>query len=166
MMSYSGQRGSVTVEFAFAGALCLMLIFTAVELARLLFTWNSLADMTQRGARAAAICPPFDDAISGLAVFNDPSSSGLSQTIPDLDTSHIQIEYLDAVGNTGATGAAIQFVKVSINGYEYTPILLGLFGLNSPIAAPDFAAIVPKESLGALPDPDNPGAGAVVTPCA
>ncbi|KJV05892.1 TadE/TadG family type IV pilus assembly protein [Methylocucumis oryzae] len=165
MMCFS-QRGSVTVEFALAGALCLMLIFAAVECARLLFTWNSLADMTQRGARAAAVCPPFDDAISGIAVFNDPTSSGISQIIPGLDTSHIQVEYLDAAGNAGAAGAAIQFVKVSINGYEYTPVLLGIFGLNAPITPPDFAAIVPKESLGALPDPDNPAAGAVITPCA
>ena len=144
---------------------CFMLLFAAVDVTRILFAWNSLADMTQRGARAAAVCPPNDDAVANIAVFNDAASTGVSQTVPGLDTSHIAVDYLDAAGNPGAVGVNIRFVKVRINGYEFTPLLLGIFGYNLPITAPDFAAIVPRESLGEIPDPDNPAAAPVVTPC-
>lgn len=155
-MMIPNQKGMATVEIAITSSLFFLLLFAAVDVSRMLFVWNSLADITQRGARAAAVCPEHDPAIANIAIFNDPYSSGLSTMVNGLETGNIAVDYLDAGGAGGASGAAVAYVQVSINGYVYTPVLPDLLGLSMAIAAPSFKTTLPRESLGKIPDPDDP----------
>ena len=52
----SNQRGLVMVEFSIIALLLFILLFSILEVSRLLFVWNAVADATRLGARAAAVC--------------------------------------------------------------------------------------------------------------
>lgn len=147
------QEGITTVEFAIVGAVVLLAIFTVIEIGRLLWTWESLAEATRRGARVAAVCPVNHAAIANVAVFNEPASSGSSAIIHDLTTGQVTVSYLDQNGITLADPANadwcdIRYVRVRITGYTYNYVvpMVGSF-LN----APAFETTLPAESLGLVP---------------
>ena len=50
------QKGMYTVEFAIVGAALFMIVFGAIEVARAMFAYNTIAEATRRGARVAAVC--------------------------------------------------------------------------------------------------------------
>jgi hypothetical protein len=151
------QRGLSSVEFAIAGLATLLIIFMAMEMARLMFTLNTLAESTRRGARVAAICTVDNAEISRVAVFNNSGSGAQSPILPLLTTDNIAVEYL---GENGAvlTGAAtnpaylnIRYVRVRIVNYQHTMFIPGM---NLSFAAPEFPTTIPRESLG-VPRPDQ-----------
>lgn len=149
------QDGMVMVEIAIAGVVFFMLLFAVIEMGRLLFVWNALSEVTRRGARAAAVCPVDDPAILSLAVFGDGVGT-ISPVINGLSTQHVQVQYLDGAGAAGATGDNIDYVGVSIVGFQHRLLIPGL---NITLTAPSFVTVRPREALGTLPDPDNPLVG-------
>ncbi len=92
------QSGMVTVEFAIVGLMFFMVLFSIIEIGRVMFVWNTLAEVTRRGARVAAVCPVNSPAIANVAVFNNAVTSGASSIIYNLSTSNIQVQYLDDQG--------------------------------------------------------------------
>lgn len=150
------QSGLATVEFALVGALFLVVLIGVLEFGRALFVWNTLTEATRRGARLAAVCPLNDPAIANVAVFNAPDASGNSAILHGLNSSHVEIDYLDDSGDVTGTFANIAYVRVRISDYQYT-LLIPFFPLT--LTAPEFETTLPRESLGALPDPTNPAAG-------
>jgi hypothetical protein len=79
-----------------------------------------------------------------------------------LETQHIDVEYLDANGAViadpapGAGYQDIRYVSVRINGGFQLQMFIP--GFSQLISVPDFAATLPRESLGIPRD-------GVVTPC-
>ena len=147
------QNGTATVEFAFVGLAFLLLMLGVLEFGRMMFVWNAVADATRLGARAAAVCPPAQDAvIKGIARY-DPSGAGTGLFPAGLTPATLVLTYLDAAGNPLAapTGAAagqnVRWVRMQVQGYQYQPLLPGL----GPIAVPAFTTTVPRESLGVVP---------------
>ena len=141
------QSGSATVEFAVVTLALLVVLFGAIEVSRLLFTWNALGAITQRGARIAAVCPPGAEAIGRVALFRGEEDSG--GLLPDLAAENLQISYLDE--NLSDTGGAypIRFVRARIVGYRYRMAIP--FIPPSLIPSPDFSTTLPAESLGYVP---------------
>lgn len=50
------QRGAAVVEFALVVSLLTLLLFGAIEIARVVWAWNAAGDATRLGARLAVVC--------------------------------------------------------------------------------------------------------------
>jgi len=145
MRRFLTQRGSVTVEFAVAGLLLLMLLLAVIESGRAIFIWNSAAEITRRAARLAVVCPAADSAITTLALRG-------SRGLPGLAPTHLQFRYLSlGGGEVGAAAAA--FVQVVLR--DYRVALLFPYGYHYTL--PPLRTTLPVESLGYLPDSGGSG---------
>lgn len=142
------QSGSTTVELAVVTFALLVVLLAAVETSRLLFAWNALGTITQRGARLAAVCPPDTSAVGRMAMFRGAEDS--RGVLPDLSEENLQISYLD--GNLSDTGGTypIRFVRARIVDYRYRIAIP--FIPQALIPSPDFSTTLPAESLGYVPD--------------
>lgn len=145
------QSGVATIEFAVGGLATLIVLFTAIEMGRFMFTMNALSEVTRRGARVAAVCTVDNSRIKEIASF-DPAISGTRPVVKGLTTGNIAVEYLGAAGNVIANAASseaaflnIRYVRVRVVNYQYTWIVPGL---NLSFTAPEFPTVLPRESLG------------------
>jgi hypothetical protein len=146
------QRGLATVEFAIVGLATLIILFMAIEMGRMMFTLNTLAEVTRRGARVASVCTVDNPAISRIAIFNDAATDGPSPILGKLTTNNMRVEYLDKDGGvlSGAAGdediyLQIEYVRVRVVGYQHQLIIPGM---SLSIMAPEYPTTVPRESLG------------------
>lgn len=153
------QSGTTTVEFAIVGALFFMVLLGVLEFGRAMYTWNTLSEVARRGARVAAVCPLYHSAIDRVALISAPGDGGDSPFVHGLKTEHIRTEYLDADGavvpDPVGNYADIQFVRVSINGFQYTS-LIPFITVDRIFPTPGFAATLPRESLGIPREGANP----------
>lgn len=90
------QRGTTAVEFALLAGLFFTFVFGILELARMMFVYNTLQEVTRRAAAAAANVYPMDtSAIAALkqdAVFR--KSPGELVLAPPVTDQHIRLSYL------------------------------------------------------------------------
>jgi hypothetical protein len=155
------QTGLATVEFAIVAGVLLTVILAIIDISRLYFSVASLNEATRRGVRVAVVCPVGDSAVAEVAVFNVSGDDGASPIVNGLQPEHIDVEYLGADGGAvaspgGAGFMNIRYVRVGINGgFQLQTIIPGFAQL---LSVPDFAATLPRESLGI------PRVG-VVVPC-
>jgi hypothetical protein len=103
------QAGSTVAEFAIALLILLMFVCAVLELARLMYLYNTLQVVTQRAAALAANVGFRDaaalDGVRRQAVFRD-SAGGLILGAPVTD-AHVRIDYLSLSGPGGAMMTAI-----------------------------------------------------------
>lgn len=155
-MNINRQNGLSTVEFALIAAVLFVLIFAVIEIGRAFFVASALDEASRRGARMAVVCPVNDPAIAQAAAFNNT-------VIPDLDAGDIVVEYLDAAGAVVGAPATVagfrlvRYVRVRVVGYQHQTFI-PLVTAMGPFVMPEFAAVLPRESLGI------PRTG-VITPC-
>jgi len=141
MNERTSQRGTTTVEFAIVGAVVITLLFAIVEFGRVLFSLAVLQEGARRAARMGTVCAVNNGAIQQAAVFTQ---------LPNLTTSNVVVEYLDANGATlgdpaGGNYSDIRFVRVRIVDYSF-PIAIPFV---APVfTAPEFSSTLPRESLG------------------
>lgn len=144
------QRGITTVEFAIVGAVLFTVLFGVIEFGRALFVANSLVESTRRGARVAAVCPIGDPRAAQVAIL--AGANGVSRIAPDLTTANVNVSYLDQNGtvlpNPAGTVTSIQYVRVRITGYQMRLLIPVIM---PQILMPQFAATLPRESLGYSP---------------
>jgi hypothetical protein len=152
-MNIKKQRGAHTIEFAIIGSMFFILLFAAIEFGRLMFTWNTLDEASRRGARLAAVCPINDGAISRVALFDTPGTSGSSPVLPGLDEGNIRIDYLDAAGTPLSDPAGsyldIAFVRSEVVAYRHR-LIIPFFVREFEL--PPFITVLPRESLGVSPE--------------
>ena len=156
MKNIKQQRGSYIVEFAISATVFMYLLFAAVEVGRLMYTWSALNLATQRGARVAAVCPLHDEKINQIAIFETGDGMG-STIIPGVNTSHISVQYLDEGGAQTDEYLDISYVTVSIANYTHNlliPLFLSEAAANN-ILSPSFATTLPVESLGYDPSSES-----------
>lgn len=100
----SKQKGVAAVEFALLAIIFFTLVFGILEIARLIFLFNTLPEVTRRAA-AMAINAPFDqgsqDNIRRRALF--PDRAGNLILGEPVAPAHLQLEYLSL--SRGANGA-------------------------------------------------------------
>lgn len=134
------QKGVYTVEFAIVAGVFFILLFSAIEVGRLIYTYNVLQEASRRAARLAIVCQTSTN-IDSLALFNG------ANLVPNLTADNLDISYLDR-GGLAATGADIELVKAEIKNYQHEFWVPGLrMTLNSPV----FTTTLPRESLGVFP---------------
>lgn len=150
----SDQQGVYIVEFTLVAGLFFVMLFGAIEVARLFYTWSALDAMTQRGARVAAVCPMNDPAIAQVAIYGN--GGGTSTLVPGVTTANINIQYLAGNGNPTGVRNNVNFVQVSIQNYTHQMLIpQTLAGFFAPLlTSPPFTTSLPSESLGK--DPGGP----------
>jgi Flp pilus assembly protein TadG len=105
---YRRNTGVVAVEFALVASVggFMVLLFGALEIARVLYYMNSANEATELGARVAIVC----DANSALI------KQRMQQIFPALQSQNITIEYLpqNCATTADSARASCTGVKVSI----------------------------------------------------
>ncbi|MES2316965.1 MAG: TadE/TadG family type IV pilus assembly protein [Pseudomonadota bacterium] len=174
------QRGATAVEFALCSIIFFTFVFGVIELARALYMWNSMIEVTRRAARGAAAAD-FSDAaqmsqVRHRAMFGDiPGGLPLRGSVTE---DNLAIDYLN--GNlarvdplpvcpeenlincaTDPDGAScIRFVRVrlcsasagaSCTPVDYDPIISANFFPGAPLQYPTFATVTPVATLGHQP---------------
>lgn len=94
------QRGAAVVELAVVAIPYFLLLFGAIEFARLLYLWNTVQEVTRNAARQAVVAD-FSDAnaiaaIRRSAVFR--LTDGSLPGAPELTNANVNIRYLTAAG--------------------------------------------------------------------
>jgi hypothetical protein len=112
------QTGVASVEFALIAVLFLTLVFGILELARVMFVFNTLEEVTRRVARDAANVDYRDnlalDRIRQKAIFrNSPGKLILSDPITD---QHLHIDYLSLARQSDGTMTATPISSGSLPG--------------------------------------------------
>ncbi|SFF92667.1 TadE-like protein [Duganella sp. CF458] len=165
--SLARQTGAAIVEFAIIGGLLLAFIYAIFEFGRMLFVYNTMQEISRRGAREATVRWVSDSAtIKSVALFGASTLPGG----PEITTSNIFIRYLrangvdevsatplDAGDNMSAcndvlrSSECITYVEVSVKNVEFAPLIFkaGAVTTSRPInAMPQATTVVYAESLG------------------
>lgn len=107
-------RGAAAVEFALVCSLLCMLLLGAMEMGRLLWTWNAAVEATRFGARLAVVCDMNDSHIK----------SRMISRLPTLKTSNITLSYLNPPAAVNSCSPAdCKAVRVALSGYTHKMIL-------------------------------------------
>jgi hypothetical protein len=135
----AAPRGATTIELAFVLLLFFMFLLGALDMARMLFTWNAATEATRAGARYAVVCA-------------DPSNQGQV-----LQKMRMMLPEIDAVALTwqpaGCDAASCAGVTVAITSLHYR-WLSPLPGALVPVRAlPTFSTSLPREMMRR--DPNN-----------
>ena len=139
--------GSVTVEFALVSIVFFTLLFGMMEMSRLMFYWNTAAEVTRLGARMAVVCDP--DAVS-----RDAIRARMRQLLPIVEAADITIAYTPA----GCTANTCQLATVSIT--ATTPIQTYIPFLPLALVMPAFSTTLSRESMQST----FPAVGGVANP--
>jgi hypothetical protein len=142
-MTCHRMRGTTSVEFAVAALVTLIVLFAVIEFGRLFFVRAMLEEGARRGARLAAVCPVGDAYIISATRF--AGGDGESRFIPDLEATHVVIQYLNEAGTPTNELRQMRFVRVSIEGYSM-PLFIPLFDIT--LSPSSVSSIQPVESLG------------------
>ncbi|AVR98954.1 TadE/TadG family type IV pilus assembly protein [Pseudoduganella armeniaca] len=100
--SHRRQRGAVVIELALVLGVFLLLTMSTIEVARLMYVFNTAQEITRRAARAAALTD-FSDGAAMAALRNRAlfrTDAGALPLVSNLGTDNVRIEYLsmDASG--------------------------------------------------------------------
>jgi hypothetical protein len=174
------QRGVAAVEFALGAMLFFVFVFGVIELARALYMWSTLIEVTRRAARGAASADFSDGAalatVRAKAMFADlpggmPMRGNVSEDNLSIDYLNGNLERIDPVPacpeqniincNTDPDGATcIRFVRVRLcaesgaaacTRVNYVPLVSANFFPGAPLHYPTFATVTPAATLGHQP---------------
>ena len=135
------QRGVAAVEFALIAAVFFTILLGAMEMPRLLWTWNAAGEATRLGARLAVVCD-----------MNDPSIvTRMQQMLPALQPANVTIDYLNPPNAINScTAATCKSVRVTLAGYTHVPII-PFVPLSIP--SPPFQTTLTKEFMQSAGNP-------------
>lgn len=155
------QQGAAAVEFALICLLFFTILFAILEFGRMMYVYNTMQEVTRRGARAAVVrWVDQTDTIKSIAFFGGTAIPAGAE----VTGVNLTIEYLNQAG-TSATpqpaspganlsacaditliNSCIYSVRVSVAGVSYSPMvsLFSFLGVNLPPATVTMHA----ESLG------------------
>jgi hypothetical protein len=121
------QNGVAIVEFALVLPLLLILTFVTTELGRALYQYNTLAKSVRDAARYLSTQNPGtkNTEAKNLVVYGNLAGTGTPLAI-GLSTAQVP----DPVWELTGASPVINIVKVTITGYEFTPLFTSVFGLN------------------------------------
>jgi len=157
------QGGVAAVEFAIISLLFFTILFAILEFGRMLYVYNTMQEVTRRGARAAVVrWINQEAAVRSIALFGGTSLPAGAE----VTQANITIAYLtkdgteiaegerpaDPSGNFSACASAIELpkciysVRVSIDGVTYSPMVSLFSFLN--IGLPTSVVTMHAESMG------------------
>lgn len=123
--------GAAVIEFALIASLFFMLMIGIVELARVMFYWNTATELTRMGARIAAVC----DIDAGVVA---DKVSGFYPLIP---RDKVLLSYSPQGCNLNTCAE----VTVSVASGVAINTMIPFLPLN--LSLPEFKTTLPRESL-------------------
>jgi Flp pilus assembly protein TadG len=143
MISRRGERGTALVEFAIAATVFLTVTFAVLELGRLLWVHNALADAARRSARYAVNQPLTAAAdVKNVAIYGNAAGTG-SPLVSDLTPAQVVVTYNNF-------GLAAGTVTVEIRNYDFR-FVLPLVGAT--VRLPAYRTTLTGENAGLVPNP-------------
>ena len=155
------QQGMAAVEFALVAILFFSLLLGIIEFGRLFYLNNTVQEVTRSAAREAVVrWVNEQNTIKNLALFGKTSlPAGI-----EIGAGNITIDYLNTSNGTpiatlpasaednisacvNGANNCIAFVRVSISGATYHPMIAGLFPFLS-VPIPASTVTMPAESMG------------------
>lgn len=124
-------NGAAAIEFALVLTAFLLLLLGIIEMGRALFTFNSAAEATRRGARMAVVTKP--------AEFESVIVPEMQKIMPSLKADNVSIRYTPLNCTTNC-----EYLEVGIEDYS----LSLFFWPAASIDLPGFKTTLPVESLG------------------
>lgn len=148
----SSEHGTVLVEFAIAALVFFIALFGVLEVARMLFAYNAIADGVRQGARYAALNSP--DALNSttqsgkvknvVLYGTDSPAVGAQPTVYGLTASHVSVVY------SSDFGVRLGTVTVSVSGFNFQFLTLpSVFGAS--VTFPTYSVVLTGESAGCVP---------------
>ena len=165
------QSGTTAIEFALLATVFFTFMFGLLEVARAVFLWGTLQEVTRHAARAAALTDFTDAAaVSALrraAIFRD--SAGPLLLADPVDDSYVRIDYLsqDAGGATalvdpGGSCPRQNLINCAADPHGAACIALVRARLCLPTSAPGACDPVPYAPMVGLLTPWFASAGAPI----
>lgn len=179
MLSNKRRRagGAVAVEVATLMLLFVIMVMGILEIARIMFLWNTLSAVTRRGASAIAAAAPTADHSDAL---DRAAFGGVPLSTPRIDGSYLRVTYLNAARDivsappvcpsdnvvtcmADPTGAGcVRYVQVRLcqpgagdacNPVQVTPLvgITRLLFANAQLYFPTFQTVTPVGALGYQP---------------
>ena len=136
------QRGSTTVEFAIVGVPAVLVLLACLEIGRMLFVWNTVAEATRRGARVAVVSAVGSASVTAAVMTFSPF-------LDKLKGGNISVTYYDSAGAVTADPDLVRYARVAVTDYTFN---LMLPFVDATVAVPAFSTTLPAESLGFDPD--------------
>jgi Flp pilus assembly protein TadG len=136
----ANRNGQAQTEFALVLPLLLLLIFGIIELGRVVFIYNSLADAARQGARVAAVnqrdtgsgskCDPQDPSSWTIVACIRKTAVSFDLTYsPNSQNSNIQIQYTgSSCAKRLITPSCLAVITVSYPYQPITPIISEIVG--------------------------------------
>lgn len=137
------------------------ILFAILEFGRMLHVYNTMQEVTRRGARAAVVrWIDQEDAVKTIALFGLASMpAGAEVTADNITISYLKKngdnvaplpsdpgDNLSACGDVTRTDSCIYSVRVSIDGVSYSPMVSLFDFLN--VALPTSVVTMHAESMG------------------
>lgn len=174
------QRGATAVEFALGVMLFFTFVLGVIELARAMYMWSTLVEVTRRAARGAASAD-FGDPAALTVVRHKAFFGELDGGMPlrgNLSDDNLSVDYLNGAlarvdpmpacpgqnivnCTQDPEGAAcIRFVRVRLcqessgagcTRVDYVPMVGANFFPGGPLQFPTFATVTPVSTLGHQP---------------
>lgn len=121
MLRRRRSRGVAAVEFALVASLFLLLLIGTMEVARVLFLWNSANEATRLGARVAVVCDVDSSAVLAR----------MRSILPQLEDDNLEITYVPRTGMacSAADRTGCERVIVGIQGLDVETFIPGFGGL-------------------------------------
>lgn len=130
--------GAVVVEFALVSIVFFSMLFGAMELGRLMFYWNTAAEVTRLGARMAVVCDPGTTSQSAIR-------ARMRELLPIIPAADISITGTPAGCDDATPATTCQMVTVAIA--TTTPIQTYIPFVPLSVLMPSFATTLPRESM-------------------
>lgn len=129
----TSQLGLVTVEFALIATAFLLVLFSIIGFANLLYIYNATVNATRLGARLAVVCD-----ISAASTIKTKMAAQVSE----LTTSNINLTY----NPSGCSASTCQSVTVSVSNFTVAIAGPSSFPLGN-ITIPGFSTTLVRESM-------------------
>jgi Flp pilus assembly protein TadG len=159
--SKNKQIGAAAVEFALIALIFFTILFAILEFGRMMYLYNTMQEVTRRGARAAVVrWIDQTNTIKSIAFFGGTAiPAGAEVTSANMTIDYFNQtgaaasplptdagDNLAACGDAARVSSCIYSVRVKITGVSYSPMvsLFSFLGVNLPEASVTMHA----ESLG------------------
>jgi len=135
-LRFARQRGVAAVEFALIAGMFFTLLIGIMEFSRVLFYWNTAAEVTRLAARTAVVCDSDSSVIK----------SKMENMLPLLQDSNISVTYLPTGcdSDTTTARATCQSVTVSVTNVTVATVIPVL---RLRIGMPPFSTTMTRESM-------------------
>lgn len=178
--SLAAQCGATAVEFALTAIMFFIFVFGVIELARAMYMWSTMVEVTRRAARFASAVD-FNNEVALTDVKHRAMFANLPGGLPlrgDVSENNLSIDYLNGYldrveplpacpeqniinCNLDPEGAScIRFVRVrlcvessgaSCSRVDYVPLVGVATFPGGPLRFPTFATVTPVTTLGYQP---------------